>query len=193
MQRRQYYLCYGVILMLLLSGCAPGVKQKPVTVEKSYEAGISDLSRSLEQNLSTAGKETVAIVDFTDSEGNLTDLSLAMTDDVAAALAATEKEFWIASGPYLRKLINRSAFAMNDLRENPEIAAKLWQTMGIETVITGTMAVQDENTIQLLTRIFDMDSLKEDAASQPLLGEYTQTMLAKNYRVPAAIKGSTRS
>ena len=193
MQRRQYYLCYGVILMLLLSGCAPGVKQKPVTVEKSYEAGISDLSRSLEQNLSTAGKETVAIVDFTDSEGNLTDLSLAMTDDVAAALAATEKEFWIASGPYLRKLINRSAFAMNDLRENPEIAAKLWQTMGIETVITGTMAVQDENTIQLFDQNirYGFPEGRRGLSTAPR-GIYANHA-GKNYRVPAAIKGSTRS
>ncbi|GAK55864.1 hypothetical protein U27_02825 [Candidatus Vecturithrix granuli] len=180
MQRGQQYLWCGVILILFLSGCAPGVKQKPLTVEKTYENGILDLTRSLEHAITTAGKETVAILDFSDAEKNLTDLSLVMTDDIASALANTEKELWVVSGPYLRELINRSKFTMSDLRENPEIASKFWQIMGIETVMTGMVSVQDEDTLQLATRIFNMDVEEEDAVSQQLLGEYTQTMLAKN-------------
>lgn len=180
MRKGQKYLLCGIILILCLSGCAPGIKQKPVTVEKTYEDGILDLTRSLEHEITTAGKETIAILDFSDSEANLTDLSLVITDDIAAALADTEKELWVVSGPYLRKLITRSGFTMNDLRENPEIASKFWQIMGIGTVMTGIVTVQDENTLQLATRIFNLDFEEGGAGSPQILGEYTETMLAKN-------------
>lgn len=158
------------------------MKQQSQTMPKSYEEGISDLAYSLEQKMTTVGSETAAIIDFTNSGGDVTDLGLVMTEDIAAALADSERAFWIVSGPYLLQLITRSEFNINDIRETPEVAARLWQTMGIEAVITGTVTRQDENLLQLSTNMFTMNFEEDGATSEQMFEEYAETMRAKKIK-----------
>jgi hypothetical protein len=153
MQRNvSWYGGWFLMMILLVSGCAPPTPQELITPEeacKAYEKEIHDVSLALAESLTGAMKNAIAVVDFIDPEGTVTDLSLALAD--------AGKGFWVVSGPYLRKMLKSQQLSEVVLKENPQAARTLWQVMGIEAFITGTLESRGE-MIRLSLKISNTDT-----------------------------------
>ncbi len=71
----------AMFLSLLVSASAFG-----------YEQEIEQLSSQIAEKIAGKGKKTVAVVDFTDLEGNVTQLDRFIAEEFSVALAGAGKE-----------------------------------------------------------------------------------------------------
>ena len=155
-----WYGGWFLIMILLVSGCETRTSQESLTPEKAcevYEKEMNSVSLALAESLTGAGKNALAVVDFTDRGKTVTDQGLMITKDLSLALADAGRGFWVVSGPYLRKMLKSQQLSEDVLKENPQAATTLWQVMGIEALITGTLKSRGE-MIRLSLKILDTDT-----------------------------------
>ncbi len=104
-----------------------------------HDTDINNLAAALAEELLREGIETVAVMDLTDPEGNISQFEQQITENLFLALTGFTGKLWVVSGTYLRNLLSG--------QEPPD---KVWHVMGIKAVVSGTAAVKSENiTIRL--------------------------------------------
>lgn len=177
MQRNiSWYGGWFLMMILLVSGCATPMPQEPLTPEEAseaYEKEMHDVSLSLAESLTGAKKNAIAVLDFTDHEGTVTDQGLMITEDLSLALADVGRGFWVVSGPYLRRMLKSQQLSEDVLKENPQAARTLWQVMGIEALITGTLESRGE-MIRLSLKILD-------TVTAEVIGKWSKVITKKEF------------
>lgn len=131
MGKRRNGLTWSFVwLLLLVSGCSSGTippdePQASVTIDAA-DIGwmVSELSHELLQK----GIDTVAIVDFTDSHGRVSDFERDLTEKVFLALSGFSGKLWVLSGDYLKKM-----------HASQDSEKAVWHVMGVKAVVSGTV------------------------------------------------------
>jgi len=147
MNKRTLSVCGAAMFLSLLVSSAWG-----------YEKEIEQLSSQMAEKIAAKGKKTVAVVDFTDLQGNVTELGRFIAEELSGSLAKGEKGFEVVNRSNLRQLIKEyELFSTGAIDQ--KAAMKLGEFSGIEALITGTITPFTEN-IRVSTSVLDMKTAK---------------------------------
>jgi TolB-like protein len=143
-----YCICFGLLFFVLFQPC----------ISWAYEKEIRELSSALAENISKAGKTRIAVVDFTDLQGNVTELGRFIAEEFAVALLSNGKGFEIVDRTHLQTLIKEHKLSATGLID-PATAQKLGQIAGVDALVTGSITPFGE-TIRLSVKILDAKTAK---------------------------------
>jgi len=143
-----YWFCIGIIFIVLFQPC----------LSWAYEKEIRELSTVMAENITKAGKTRIAVVDFTDLQGNVTELGRFIAEEFAVALLGNGQGFEIVDRTHLQTLIKEHKLSATGLID-PATAQKLGQIAGVDALVTGTITPFGES-VRLSVKILDAKSAK---------------------------------
>ncbi len=129
----------------------------------AYEKEIKSLSSTMAENIDKAGKKTIAVVDFTDLQGNVTELGRFIAEEFSVALAGTGKGFEVIDRTHLKSIIAEHKLSSTGIID-PQTARKLGQIAGVDALITGTITPFGDS-VRLSTKVLDTATAKIISAS----------------------------
>jgi len=126
---RRFFLILVLLMMFLLS-------DSPFLL--AYEKEIKSLSSTMAENIVKAGKKTIAVVDFVDLQGNVTELGRFLAEEVSVAFAGAGKGFEVVDRTHLKTILKEHKLAETGVID-PSTAKKLGQIAGVDALVTGTI------------------------------------------------------
>jgi len=102
----------------------------------AYEKEIRELSSEIADNIASARITRIAVVNFTDLQGNVTQLGRFIADEFAVGLLSKSKGFEIVDRTHLQTLIKEHKLSTTGLID-PATAQKLGQIAGVDALVTG--------------------------------------------------------
>ena len=119
----------------------------------AYEKEINRLSASMADKIIQAGKSRVAVVDFTDLQGSVTELGRFIAEEFSVALAGAGKGFKVVDRVHLKSIIKEHKLSATGLID-PKTARRLGQIAGVEALVTGTITPFGDS-VRLSIKILD--------------------------------------
>jgi len=133
MTRTVRVLSLFAALFIGLSGCSVGrvldLRKSGVRVD---ETDLSRLGRELSEELLRQGVETIAVTDFTDEFGRVSEFERGITERIFLSMAGFSGKLWVVGGEYLEHAL-----------DSQESRDKVWPIMGIDAVVSGTIEIDD--------------------------------------------------
>jgi len=121
------------------------------------------IAATFADTLAKLGKRNVAVVDFTDLEGNATELGRYLAEQMSVALALTDRGIGVIDRTHLKAIIQENKLNASGLID-PATARKLGQIAGVEVLVTGTLTPFGDS-VQLALKALDANTAKIVAAS----------------------------
>ncbi len=180
MNKRTLSICGVAMFLSMLVSSAFG-----------YEKEIEQLSSAMAEKIADKGKKTVAVVDFTDLEGNVTQLDRFIAEEFSVALAGAGKGFRVIDRTHLKSIIKEHKLSATGLID-PEAARKLGKIAGVDALVTGTLTPFGDN-VRLTVKVLDsetadiIDSAKSNFAKTQAIDE----LLGKEIPAERAINTPT--
>ena len=122
----------------------------------AYEKEIRSEAEVIAAKVAEQGKTTVAVVDFTDLQGHVTELGRFMAEELSVALAASGKGFQVVDRTHLRSILEEHKLASSGLID-PETAQALGKIAGVDALITGTIT-PFADSIHVALKVLDADT-----------------------------------
>ena len=124
----------------------------------SYEKEIKAISATTAESIASLGKKTVAVVDFTDLQGSVTELGRFLAEELSVALASSAKGFEVVDRTHLKTLLQEYKLSATGLID-PQTARKLGQVAGVEALVTGSITPFGDS-IRLTVKVLDTNTAK---------------------------------
>jgi len=158
-----------------------------------YEKEIDRLSISMAERISTAGKKTIAVVDFTDLQGNVTELGRFLAEEFSAALVNAGKGFVVVDRIHLKSILKEHKLSASGIID-PTTARKLGKIAGVDAIVTGTITPFGER-VRLSAKVLETDSAKVICASRGNIPktDAIEELLGKGIETTAKITGRRSS
>lgn len=147
-------LCCLPLIIILTAFLKPAI---------AYEQEIKSISYSLTEKIEKAEKKILAVADFTDLQGNVTELGRFLAEELSVVLAGAGKGFEVVDRTHLKTLLREHKLSMTGLID-PQTAKKLGQLAGVDALITGTITPFGDS-VRLTTKILDLSTAKVISAS----------------------------
>ena len=151
---RRFLLIFVLLMIFLLS-------DSPFLL--AYEKEIKSLSSTVAENIVKAGKKTIAVVDFVDLQGNVTELGRFLAEELSVALAGGGKGFEVVDRTHLKTLLKEHKLAETGVID-PSTAKKLGQIAGVDALVTGTITPLSDS-VRLSVKILVTATAKMIGAS----------------------------
>ncbi|BBO18846.1 conserved hypothetical protein [Candidatus Brocadia pituitae] len=159
----------------------------------AYEQEINSLSTAMAEKIAAAGKKTIAVVDFTDLQGNVTELGRFLAEEFSVALAGTSKGFEVVDRTHLKSILVEHKLSSTGIID-PQTARKLGQIVGVDALITGTITPFGDS-IRISVKVLDTATAKVVSAStgniaktkaiEELLARGVESAQSSSQQVPA--------
>jgi len=147
---RRFTLPYHfVAIALICFGVALAVWQPVLAADDP----LKQLAAQLADAISKSGKKTAAVADFTDLDGNVTELGRFLAEETSGDLAAAAKDFQVIDRTQLKANLKRAGLAQNGIID-PQVVSKLGDAAGVQVVVTGTLTPFSDH-IHLEARLLD--------------------------------------
>lgn len=152
-----------------------------VKSQSNLENGIAELTEQITAEMAKSEKFVVAVVEFSDLQGNVSDLGRLISEELITQLYSTNK-FRVIERQLLNKVISEQNLSLKGLVE-PRSAAKLGSVLGVEAIVTGTITDLYQ-TIRINARLISAESgeifavastkIEKDASVKILLSDNAQ-------------------
>lgn len=129
----------------------------------SYEKEIKNISRELAGKIEESGKKSIAVVDFNDLQGNITELGRFLAEEFSTALVTTGKGFEVVDRTHLKSILAEHKLSFSGLID-PQTARKLGKIAGVEAIVTGTITPFGDS-VRLSVKVLVTDTAKVITAS----------------------------
>lgn len=129
----------------------------------AYEKEIRTISLGLTENIVKAGKKMVAVVDFTDLQGNVTELGRFLAEEFSVSFAGAGKGFEVVDRTHLKSILAEHKLSATGIID-PQTAKKLGQIAGVDALITGTVTPFGDS-IRISVKVLDTATAKVIGAS----------------------------
>jgi len=129
----------------------------------AYEEEIKDISTNMAKDIADAGKKTIAVADFTDLQGNVTELGRFLAEEFSVALAGAGTRFEVVDRIHLKSIIMEHKLSATGMID-PKTARKLGKIAGVQALITGTVTPFGDN-VRITVKILDTETAKIIGAS----------------------------
>jgi TolB-like protein len=136
-----------------------------------YESALHSLAATLIGKLEDAGQKSGTVLDFTDLQGQGTELGRFLAQELSDQLVTTAGKFSLIDRANLQYLLNEKKLSASGLI-NPESSRKLGNMIGIDTVILGTVTPIGQN-VRLSVRAVAVETGKivvSQSATLPAIG-----------------------
>ncbi len=104
----------------------------------AYDKEIKSLSANMAESISKFHKKTIAVVDFTDLQGNVTELGRFLAEEISADLTIVAQGFEVIDRTHLKTILAEHKLSISGLL-NPNTVKKLGQISGVDAIITGSV------------------------------------------------------
>lgn len=132
-------------------------------ISMAYEKEIKSLSLTMAEDIAKASKKSIAVVDFTDLQGNVTELGRFIAEEFSVALAGAGKGFEVVDRTHLKSIIAEHKLSSTGIID-PQTARKLGQIAGVDALITGTITPFGDS-VRLSVKVLATDTAKIIGAS----------------------------
>ncbi|MDI6744855.1 MAG: FlgO family outer membrane protein [Thermodesulfovibrionales bacterium] len=132
-------------------------------VSTAYENEIRSLSNAMADNIAKAGKKRIAVVDFTDLQGNITELGRFIAEEMSVTIAGADKGIEVVDRTHLKTIFKEHKLAMSGVID-PTTAKKLGQIAGVDALVTGTITPFGDS-VRISVKILDTATAKVIGAS----------------------------
>lgn len=119
----------------------------------AYEKEIKNLSSIMAENITRAGMKKIAVVDFVDLQGNITELGRFIAEEFSVNLAGAKKGFRVVERTHLKTILKEHKLALTGVID-PTTAKKLGQIAGVDALVTGTITPFGES-VRLAIKVLD--------------------------------------
>lgn len=116
------------------------------------------LADGLAEDIKASGKKTIAVVDFTDLQGNPTELGRYLAEELSVAMARTHKGFEVIDRVHLKAILTEHKLAATGLID-PATARKLGQISGADVLLTGSMTPFSES-VRVTVKALNTDTAR---------------------------------
>ena len=120
------FLCLIVILLALPDSAV------------AYEQQIVEEAHAIAEQLAGSETKTLAVVDFTDLQGNVTELGRFLAEELSIRLAGLGKGYEVVDRTHLKALLKEHKLSSTGLID-PATARELGRIAGVDALITGTV------------------------------------------------------
>jgi TolB-like protein len=103
----------------------------------SLDQRVSELSQQIAAKMTAKQKTTVAVVEFTDLQGNTTDFGRFLAEELITRLMETEK-FRVIERQLLNKIIAEQKLSLTGVVD-PASAKQLGKILGVDAIVSGTV------------------------------------------------------
>jgi TolB-like protein len=130
---------------------------------QGYEKELAGLAASISEAIEKAGKTSVAVVDFSDLQGSVTELGRFMAEELSVRLITSGKGISIVDRASLRFIVAEQKLTIAGL-VNPENAKKLGQMAGVDALVMGTITPLGDS-IRVTLKVVATDTVRVVAAA----------------------------
>ena len=124
----------------------------------AYEKEIKDLSLTMAENIVKAGIKIIAVVDFTDLQGNVTELGRFIAEEFSVALAGAGKGFELVDRTHLKSIAQEHKLSTTGVID-PKTARELGRIVGVEALLTGVIT-PFEDSVRLTIKVLETNTAK---------------------------------
>ncbi|HEX9736321.1 MAG TPA: FlgO family outer membrane protein [Thermoanaerobaculia bacterium] len=117
-----------------------------------YQNEIDQTARAIVEKVQTSNTITIAVVDFTDLKGNVTELGRFLAEELSSALAETGG-LRVIDRIHLRSLLQEHKLAASGVID-PATARRLGQIAGVQALVTGTIT-EFGDSVRLTAKVLD--------------------------------------
>ncbi|MGD2087818.1 MAG: FlgO family outer membrane protein [Candidatus Aminicenantes bacterium] len=121
-----------------------------------YEKEIENISKTMAEKIAAAGKQKVAVVDFTDLQGSVTELGRFISEEFSISLASAGKGFTVVDRTHLKSILEEHKLSAKGLID-PATARKLGKIAGVEALVTGTLTPFGDS-VRISVKILDTET-----------------------------------
>jgi TolB-like protein len=134
---------------------------------------LRSLAAELAPDIVAAGKKTIAVVDFTDLQGNSSDLGRFLAEEFSVALLRTRKGFDVVERNHLKAILSEHKLTASGVID-PATAQNIGKFTGADAIVTGSMTPFSES-VRVAVKILATDTARIVAADTVDLAK-TQTI-----------------
>jgi len=129
MKRITLVVCFCLLL---------GSSFQPLHAQGNLDQRIDDLSRQITSKVSAKQKTTIAVVEFADLEGHVTNFGRFLAEELITRLHETDK-FKVIERQLLNKVINEQKLSLTGIVD-PLSAKKLGRLLGVDAIVSGSVS-----------------------------------------------------
>lgn len=129
----------------------------------AYQREVQNAAGALAEKLAASGKRSIAVVDFTDLQGNVTELGRFLAEELSVALASGSQPVEVVDRTHLKVLLQEHKLSATGLID-PATAKKLGQIAGVDALVTGTLTPFGDS-VRLALKVLDTSTARIVAAS----------------------------
>lgn len=129
----------------------------------AYQREIQSAADALAEKLAASGKRSIAVVDFTDLQGNVTELGRFLAEELSVALASGSRPIEMVDRTHLKVLLQEHKLSSTGLID-PATAKKLGQIAGVDALVTGTLTAFGD-TVRMAIKVLDTSTARIVAAT----------------------------
>jgi TolB-like protein len=117
-----------------------------------------DLSSKLSGAIAKSGRKTVAVVDFTDLQGCVTEFGRFLAEQLSLELATSSNQFEVIDRTNLKTLLQEHKLASTGIID-PQTARRVGEIAGVQALVTGTVTPLGDN-VRLSVKVLDAQTAK---------------------------------
>jgi TolB-like protein len=109
----------------------------PAWAQGGLDQRVSELSQQIASKMSAKQKTTIAVVEFTDLQGNVTDFGRFLAEELVTRLGDLEK-FKVIERQLLNKIIAEQKLSLTGIVD-PASAKQLGKILGVDAIVAGSV------------------------------------------------------
>lgn len=151
----------------------------------AFQREIQAAADAVGEKLAASAKRSVAVVDFTDLQGEVTELGRFLAEEMSVALASASRPLEVVDRTHLKVLIQEHKLSATGLID-PATAKKLGQIAGADALVTGTLTPFGDS-VRLTLKVLDASTARIVAASTAEIPKTTaiEELVARGVGAPA--------
>src|SRR5262245_28790065 len=119
---------------------------------------IPSAAMSIAEDVAATSTRTIAVVDFTDLQGNVTELGRFVAEEIGLGLATSRKGISVIDRIHLKALMQEHKLGASGLID-PATARRLGQIAGVQALVTGTITSLADS-VRVVAKVLDVDSAR---------------------------------
>lgn len=104
----------------------------------AYEKEIQGISTDIAGKITASGKKKIAVVDFTDLQGDTTELGRFIAEELSVDLTTDAQKFEVIDRMHLKSLLKEHKLTLSGLLSQ-ETVKEIGQISGVDALVTGTV------------------------------------------------------
>ena len=153
---------------------------------QDMDAAITKLTEDVAAKIKENGNKKVTVLDFTDLDGNSSELGKYVAEQLTVDFVMTKRDFSVLDRANLKKILDEQKLSASGL-VNPENAKKLGMVSGVDAMIFGTIVPVGQNinvTVKVITT--ETAEVAGGAKTKFVADDSVQQMLSKSSKTEKA-------